>query len=529
MNKCQCRKSVVITLITICIIQLAVSIFWGSKKNFLFFDEVFSYPAANNFYEADSEFAENTWMDGSWFENYMSADAAHRFDYSIPYENQTNDVHPPLFYFFLHTVCSIIPERFSYWAGISVNIAFFLGCTIVLYFIGKEVFGSRVCALAAAFLYAVSYGGINTMVYIRMYMLLTLMTLLHALVYLKYFEEEAIKPKSYIFLALTLVGGVLSQYYFLFIAFFFGAWYTIKFVAEKHYKVLVKYISTILISAGVSLAVWPSMLEHLFGGGRGEEARGNLLSLDGYFSDLKEMFRIMNNDMFTKLLPVILIGIIGLVFICLKSGKKIEKKYLGKAAVILFVCTGYFLLVTKAAPYQVDRYVMPIYPLVYLLAAGSTYILFSKLIPKKYAVALCITGFGGLSAIHMALSGIPYTYEKNPYNIERRAVVEEYKDSYALYISDNKGCHYYDAVQMLEEYKGYYYVYDLTSVEQTKKDMEILEDENNLIIYVKNTRTIEEAESFVQEVFPGSTLDESNLLDTDEKWNVYLLELKSED
>lgn len=526
MNKCQCRKNVVFTLILICIIQLVVSVFWGSKKEFLFFDEVFSYPAANNAYEEDSVFAENVWMDESWFENYMSADSDYRFEYSIPYENQTNDVHPPMFYFFLHTVCSIIPEQFSCWAGIGVNIIFFLGCTIVLYFLAKEIFGNKECALVAAFLYAVSYGGINTMVYIRMYMLLAMMTLLHALVYLKCFEEEKIETKSFIFLALTLIGGVLSQYYFLFIAFFFGAWYTIKFIVEKRYKALAKYLFTILSSATISLAVWPSMLTHLFGGGRGEEARGNLLSFEGYFTALKEMFRIMNNDMFTKLLPVILIGIFGLAVICLKKGKRIEKKYLGKAAVLFFVCIGYFFLVTKAAPYQVDRYMMPIYPLIYLLTVGFAYILLSVLIPKKYAVALCIVGFGGLSVVHMVHSGIPYTYEKNPYNIERRAVAEEYKDNYALYISDNKECHYFDAVQMLKEYKGYYYAYDLTVVSRVKDDMDVLNGEQELVVYVKNTRTIEEARAFIEEVFPDNTLSEENLLDEDEKWNVYLITLQ---
>lgn len=525
MNKCQCRKSVVFTLSIICAIQLVVSVFWGSKKDFLFFDEVFSYPAANNAYEADADFAENVWMDGSWFENYMSADSMHRFDYSIPYENQTNDVHPPLFYFFLHTVCSIIPEQFSYWAGIGVNIVFFIGCTIILYFLSKEIFGNKACALLIAFLYAVSYGGINTMVYIRMYMLLTFMTLMHALVYIKCFEEEKIKPKSYLFLVLTLIGGVLSQYYFLFIAFFFGVWYALKFVLEKKYKVLIKYILAILVSAGISLIYWPSMLTHLFGGGRGEEARGNLLSFDGYFAALKEMFRILNNDMFTKLLPIILIGIMGLAVICWKKGKRIERKCLERGAVILFVCVGYFLLVTKAAPYQVDRYVMPIYPMVYLLVVGSAYIVLSKLIPKKFAVVLCLVGFAGLSAVHMVHSGIPYTYDKNEYNIERQAVVEEYKDSYALYISDKKACHYYDAVQMLKEYKGFYYVYDLTEVDRVKADMDILRGEKQLLVYVKNTRTLDESRTFIEEVFAGNTLNEDNLLDEDEKWNVYLINL----
>ena len=102
MNVCGCKKKVIITLIVICVLQLALSVFFGSKKNYLFFDEVFSYPAANCLYEEDAVFAENEWMNEKWFDNFMSADAGHRFDYSIPYENQKRDVHPPLFYFLLH-------------------------------------------------------------------------------------------------------------------------------------------------------------------------------------------------------------------------------------------------------------------------------------------------------------------------------------------------------------------------------------------------------------------------------------------
>ena len=226
-----------------------------------------------------------------------------------------------------------------------------------------------------------------------------------------------------------------------------------------------------------------------------------------------------------KLLSVILIGVLGLAFICWKKGKRVERNYLGKGTAILFVCAGYFLLVTKAAPYQVDRYVMPIYPMVYLLVVGSAYIVLSKLIPKKFAVVLCLVGFAGLSAVHMVHSGIPYTYDKNEYNIERQAVVEEYKDSYALYISDKKACHYYDAVQMLKEYKGFYYVYDLTEVDRVKADMDILRGEKQLLVYVKNTRTLDESRTFIEEVFAGNTLNEDNLLDEDEKWNVYLINL----
>ena len=410
-------------------------------------------------------------------------------------------------------------------AGLSVNILLFIASSVALYFLGKRIFQDDICALVIALLYAVSYGGVNTMVYIRMYMLLALMTILHLLVYLKYMDQKKIPLKGYVLLAITLVTGVLSQYYFLFIAFFLGAWYTIKFFLEKRYKTLGKYLGTILASAGITLAVWPAMLHHLFGGVRGNEAKENLFAIGDYFAHLKEMLRILNNDMFTKFMWIILAGIAVLCIICWKKEEKANKERLMKIAVTLFVALGYLLLVTKVAPYQVDRYLMPIYPLIYAIVVGIAYVLISVIFTKKSAVVLCILGFGGLSLIHMVHSGIPYTYLKNPDNIKRQAIAEEYQDNYALYISDNGECHQFYSAQMLRKYQGFYHVYDLMTVEQTKADMNLLENEQNLVVYVSNTRELSEVNVFVNSIFEGKALDENMLLDEDEEWNVYLLEL----
>ena len=374
-------------LIVLCIVQLSISLFWACQKNYLFFDEVFSFQAANTAREERVEFLENEWMDESWYTSFMSVDEKDTFDYSIPFNNQIADVHPPLYYLFLHTVCSLFPGEVSFLMGMSVNILFFLGSTIAIYFLSKEILDRKDSALLAAVLYGVSYGGLNTMVYIRMYMLLTLMTLLHALVYMKHMEKQEVSWKGYGLLLITLVGGALSQYYFLFIAFFFGIWYSIKFFVEKRFKELGKYLATVFASAAISLLIWPSMISHMFGGSRGEEATGNLLSFDGYFLGLKEMFRILNNDLFTKLLPVILVGILVLFLICLKKGERFQVRQWNKAWVLLFVCVGYFLLVTKVAPYQVDRYVMPIYPFVMILVVGAAYTLFRKSIKPLLRVS----------------------------------------------------------------------------------------------------------------------------------------------
>ena len=91
-------------------LQLVLSLFWASKKSYLFMDELFSYVTSNRVEGVAASLPSNEWMDENWLIDYMSADADHTFEYSIPYRNQDADVHPPLFYLFLHTACSLIPE-----------------------------------------------------------------------------------------------------------------------------------------------------------------------------------------------------------------------------------------------------------------------------------------------------------------------------------------------------------------------------------------------------------------------------------
>lgn len=526
MSKFGAKKHIGIALILICCLQFLISVYWCGKKDYLFFDEVFSYAAANNEESIFYEFKDNQWMDESWFNNYMGVSSEHRFEYSIPYRNQTRDVHPPLFYFFLHTASSMVPGEFSFMAGMSFNILFFIGCTIGLYFLGKELFGNSACGLLAGLLYAISFAGLNTVVFIRMYMLMTFFTVWHVLVYLKYIDKEQITIKGGALLSLTLIGGVLSHYYFLFVAFCIAVWYTLKLFLKKKYTVLAKYLGTIMLSAVMTLMVWPTMLTHLFGAGRGKEAQSNLLNLTGYLGDLKTLFTVLNNDLFTKMLPVILMGIIGLMLLWRrKKVPLLNGEHIKKMLMVLFVSAGYFLLVAKIAPYKVDRYVMPIYPLVYVLIIGIVFELLSKLVKRKSAAVLCILGFGGLSAIHMVHSGIPYTYVKNPENIERQAIVENYCDNYAIYISDNGECHHFASAQILRNYKAFYHVYDLTTVEQTKEDMEILQDEKTVVIYVSKSCNMDEVNIFMGKVLEETSQKDIMLLDEDESWDVYCVKL----
>ena len=105
MNKLS-KKYIILILSFICALQLVVSLYWVGQKNFLFFDEVFSFPAANG--TLQMEFPENEWLGKEWYLDYMTVDEEQCFNYAIPYQNQVRDVHPPLFYMFLQALFWIL-------------------------------------------------------------------------------------------------------------------------------------------------------------------------------------------------------------------------------------------------------------------------------------------------------------------------------------------------------------------------------------------------------------------------------------
>ncbi len=518
------KKTVIFVLIMIGVLQLSLSLFWADKKSYLFMDEVFSYATSNRAEGTAAELPAYEWLDERWLLDYVTVDEEHTFEYSIPYKNQASDVHPPLYYLFLHTACSLIPEEFSYWAGTGCNIVFFIISMIALYFVSSALFKDRSCGLLAAFLFSISYGGLNTMAFIRMYMLLTLIVLLHTYVYINYIEQEKVPPKGYLFLALTLIAGAMTQYYFLIIAFFYGVWYTVSFFLEKNYQKLIKYIVTIFASAGCSLILYPTMWKHIFHTSRGTEARENLFSLGEYPENLKTMLKLMDSQLFFNLFLLIFLFLIILTIMYFRRKGQMQKEICKKAGAILFACAGYLMVVTKIAPYQIDRYLMPIYPLVYLLVIGAFYQLARKLIPAKTAAALCVCGFGGLSLIHMVYSAIPHTYSEDMIISPRLAVAEENHDSYAIYIgSRDEIPKYYDILQVLSRYRGYYYIDDLKNIDEVRSDMEILENEEQVILYVDQTMDMEEVIPYAEEIFPNTVLNEKCMIHKDEKWNVYQL------
>ena len=137
-------------------------------------DEVFSYGLSN--YAGDGilmpirdgvTYAPATEL----FRSYMAADETSAFRYDIVWQHQRDDVHPPLYYALLHTVCSFFPGQYGKWPAAAVNIVFALG---VLFYVRKLLLlltrNERLTFLASlAFLFSAQILSMAT--FFRMYVM----------------------------------------------------------------------------------------------------------------------------------------------------------------------------------------------------------------------------------------------------------------------------------------------------------------------------------------------------------------------
>lgn len=117
-----------ILTVMIYVIFLLVLIATVALKKDFHTDEIFSYGLANHTWDGVVSMKVDM---GKIYQNpqepylkYMTVSKEHRFDYKNVWINQSHDVHPPLYYAILHTICSFFPEKFSVWYAGIINIIF---------------------------------------------------------------------------------------------------------------------------------------------------------------------------------------------------------------------------------------------------------------------------------------------------------------------------------------------------------------------------------------------------------------------
>lgn len=505
------------TLLFICLLQILLYSYYGKQKTYLMCDELFSYTSANHVGVQPFDIPLNEWLDKEWYVSQGAVMEGQAFDYTNPYQNQVSDVHPPIFYILLHTLSSFVPGEISIATGVGLNIFFMLGCTLLLYLLAKEIFkGYRIGLLVAA-LFGLTYGACNTVLFVRMYTIFMFFILAHTYVYIKFMDEKRITWKVYVLLGGTLVLGVLTHYYFILMAFFLAVWYFIKLWLEKRFREQSYLHVTIEICALICLAVFPAMWNHIFNDYRGIGAKQSLMELSGFRNNLKAMFHIINEQLFGGFFWWILLAVFLLLGVYIYKIPKFPWKELEKLYPVGIMSIGYFALVTKIAPFMTDRYLMPIYPFVYLIVAGGSCWLLEKLIPEKVACALGLVAFLGLSMGKLNQETPGYAYKNF---LEHTQLASEYADTYCVYIDrEFNWWEYYSVIQLLKEYKSFYCISYAAIIDDIGVAMQALENEEQVIVFVGDSELNEEITTFIQGVVGA---EEMELIDEYDRWKIYL-------
>lgn len=410
MNSSLKKNGIQIILILLLIAQVLVAIYFGGKKEGYHIDEIYTCTLAN--YEGGfvsrTEGAKNEWKSGEFYKEIFKVTDEERFNYTMVYENQEIDVHPPMYYYLIHVLSSVLGE-FSKWTGIMINIILSVLTSIVLFCLSKKVFDDDKIALICTFVWGLSVGTITSIVFIRMYMLLTLFSLMLMGLHLKSVMEvksvNNISGKTLIALCICTLFGILTQYYYLIFCFFLCGSFFLYLFFSRNWKALVKYCCAEIGALAIAVLYFPTMLKHIFSGYRGEQAFNEITNTEGFQEKLKTIITIINEQLFNGWAEEIIIAL-SLVFcvwcwLNFWSEKKLcREKCLKKRTAIsdescfigwlLFVCSGYTMSVAKIAPFQTDRYFMCIYPLVVIMLIGIAKIVLQLVLESKARSVLII-------------------------------------------------------------------------------------------------------------------------------------------
>jgi hypothetical protein len=322
--------------------------------------------------------------------DYVTVDAGNRFNYSIVWNNQKNDVHPPLYYAILHTICSFFPGKYSVWFAGVINIFFAVLTLYVLRKLLRCLVADDAFVDICSWAFALSAGILSAVSFLRMYIMAMFIVTCICYCFVKATCSDSIGWKFYVGIFIAAVSGALTHYYciiyLVFACLVFGIWLIMKRAIQE----ICFFMGTMISSGYVSYLIFPAMIEHVFSGYRGEESIENLKtgSLSDYIDRLRSFGAFINQSMIGGLLFVVIA-----MAVCVVLWNGVKKRHVSalgvKWCLVIIPSLVYLLVVSKIAVYIDSRYVSPIYAVVFAGALCGVYYIIGNLVSgRKFYIAV---------------------------------------------------------------------------------------------------------------------------------------------
>lgn len=371
-------------------VQVLVLIYYGDKKAGFHEDEYYSYYSTNRtagLYQPDRE-----WMERDTFRNEFVVLEGEGFNYGLVALVQSWDVHPPFYYFILHTACSLFPGVFSKWLGIGINIVAYCLNFMLLSWLTYRITGrNKVLAFLVAAVHGFNAVIISGVMFIRMYEWLTVFVLLCACLHVEAVFRKDMSLKKFL-LPLMAVNylGFLTQYYYIIFLFFMAAGFCLwRLWKDRKLWNCIRY--GIACGGSLILAVlsYRASFSHIFRGYRGTGAVSEFVNAANTGERLSFFAGLMNEYLFDGYLWLWLAALLVLtcvvwvkskvrndgVFCEELEGDAVATEMAAEPVVVvygllLFAVLGYFFTISKTALllYETsNRYQLPVYGIILML------------------------------------------------------------------------------------------------------------------------------------------------------------------
>lgn len=337
----------------------------GTMKIDYHTDEYFTYQIANG-YSASWQIPQYEWFAPDSLTEQLTVHEGGRFSVADVIEKEKSDMHPFLYTLIIHLLCSFMPGQFSPWIGLGVNMVFAALTMVMLYLCLRRLSVSLPATMAAVLIFAFCSGTASQVMFIRMYVIIMFLNTCVVYLHIRYWDDE----KNWHFfplLALVSICGALTHYYFVAFLILCCVVYGIELLAARKFRRFLQYAATEAVSAVCAIALFPAMLNQVFGKGVSYSETASI----PYLTKVTEFLSIMNWEAFGGLLWVL--AAVTLLLCLLRAyrskhaaGTDVRKEKHGLAAFLLLPAIVFVMLVAQISPYLTARYVSIIFPVVIL-------------------------------------------------------------------------------------------------------------------------------------------------------------------
>ncbi|MBQ9134983.1 MAG: glycosyltransferase family 39 protein [Lachnospiraceae bacterium] len=494
-------KQQLIFLILLLLISLITVIGFGTLKSGFHEDEYYSYYSTN--YTLGWNMPDGEWVDHSRYFNEFVVLEGQEFQYDWVKTVQSWDVHPPMYYWFLHTVCSFFPGIFSKWLGLSVNICAYLISIVFFYLIARRLISSDkhpYAAILATAVYSLSASTISSVMFTRMYAVLSACILISFYLHVKAWQENKMTHPSFLLpMAAIMYVGYLTQYYFLIYHFFLTASICLFMLFQtKRLKTPFIYGFSVIIPLILACITYPSSLAHMFRGYRGTEATDNFFNLSNTDERLFTFLSLTDKYLFCGILFIVCILILLIVIYRIyrikKSGKKLLPLINNNAFLIVLFCTtiGYFVAISKTALLLGDsslRYILPIFGLLLIFVILLICKLDNDNIGQRFCgkLIICLLGFLLLGNIyHIAKRNVLFLYPETAGKVEYASAHTTVPVVY-IFDATNSWCVWESSLELFQ----YPQVYFTSDAVDTAFSDKTIQESKELLVYINTMGTVD--------------------------------------